>query len=399
MQSNIILHEKICLYCGKPLKKVKRGEHVVPKALGGTITIRNVCQNCNDNLLSPLDTELTSESPLKILVWDELGGASEYCWDYQQRFDLALEARPGKQVGTKYIHVVPWPQLILHEKEPVFVADCDEVMNFGHEYFERFMAYLRRARASLDPSGKSRSWHWQHVPVAPSLGRYPPRVFTRHTFRDLDERSAFICRYTGDVDRGWILWKLDNWRHSKRALKTGQSWGVTNPQFFCSYRLQYVLRALAKIGVNLLALYCKRTPVDCFTFRQAVDFILHGKAFGKGQLGGFIYNEDIMALGCPKGSHLFRLSHLPNGLWRLYCAFFGGRFGATVAFPGPNNEDWVMADIRTPLKSSDWEFTGHGVIAMPRMRVTLTDLANVMPSIPATNFQHEWRPMKQMEKE
>jgi hypothetical protein len=39
-----------CIYCGRDINKVADGEHIVPLAIGGTVTIRDVCKRnlvCN----------------------------------------------------------------------------------------------------------------------------------------------------------------------------------------------------------------------------------------------------------------------------------------------------------------------------------------------------------------
>ena len=99
MSSIILEARKMCIYCGSTIGKMKKGEHVVPEALGCRPTIKCVCQNCNEKVLSPLDRELISESPLKYVVWEELGRNSESCWDYHEEQDLALEAHPGPRQG------------------------------------------------------------------------------------------------------------------------------------------------------------------------------------------------------------------------------------------------------------------------------------------------------------
>jgi hypothetical protein len=41
-----------CIYCGEPIRKLKRGEHVIPEAIGGTRCLKTVCTTCNNEVLS-----------------------------------------------------------------------------------------------------------------------------------------------------------------------------------------------------------------------------------------------------------------------------------------------------------------------------------------------------------
>ena len=94
-------------------------------------------------------------------------------------------------------------------------------------------------------------------------------------------------------------------------------------------------------------------------------------------------NADVQQLHCPDKCHLFRLTW--DKQWYLDCAFFGGRIGATVVFPGPCRETWFRAEIITPLKSSDWSVTRSSIVLPRRMRVEWRDVAEVVPSVPIDN--------------
>ena len=48
-----------CIYCLGPVGKVKKGEHIIPHAIGGTLSLRTVCRKCNGSF-SEMDRELCS---------------------------------------------------------------------------------------------------------------------------------------------------------------------------------------------------------------------------------------------------------------------------------------------------------------------------------------------------
>src|SRR5688572_27781640 len=83
-----------CVYCGGPLKRIGKGEHVIQRSLGGRREfLRCVCGDCN-GAFSEIDKELASKSPLAILVQQEFGTAGALAWGYDSGHDIALEARP-----------------------------------------------------------------------------------------------------------------------------------------------------------------------------------------------------------------------------------------------------------------------------------------------------------------
>jgi 5-methylcytosine-specific restriction endonuclease McrA len=69
----IVEARHLCLYCGEPTNKGRKGEHIVPEAIGGALTLndvssRVVCQKCNSGVLSVLDKELCSRSYLSAIA-------------------------------------------------------------------------------------------------------------------------------------------------------------------------------------------------------------------------------------------------------------------------------------------------------------------------------------------
>ena len=136
-----------------------------------------------------------------------------------------------------------------------------------------------------------------------------------------------------------------------------------------------------KIGFNLIAAYCEKTPINKDTFHQAVRLIT-----GAGQINprlfdkfGFVKPEGIQVISHP-GTHSFRLVYAPGG-WMVYASFFGGRAGAYVALPGPNSEDWSCLDIIAPIGSKNWTVTRPSIIQPLRVEIEWGNSNAVAPSL------------------
>jgi len=376
----------LCVYCGKPVGPVRKGEHVVPKSLGCVVTVRCVCSDCN-NALSGVDKELVSQTPLAMIAAQELDASVDGFWDYNAEHDLALEARIVKELDAPVL----WPQVVLDDRGPMFWFDLAEARQLGRErYRKEFIELLTRARNTLRGGCKRPRWLWMPVAHPPRRGRFPPRVFTPHGYREWSNRIHFKCRYAESADQGRILWSLDNWRPFEGKLKGKEHWGGMEPEAQMSYNCGDVLRALVKIGLNLLVYVCGPTQVNRQTFSEAIAFARYDEGGGPSiDDCGFVWNTDVAQMECPPDAHKFRLTCDQN--WALDCAFFGGRMGATVAFPGPCAEQWSRVEIVAPLGSPDWTVETSPVILPRRMHVNWGDLPVIAPSLPAKNVEYRVR--------
>lgn len=374
------------MYCGSPVGRVRKGEHVVPESLGCVVTLRCVCSGCN-NAMSVIDKELVSKTPLGIIAAQELDTSTDGLWDYNAEHDLALEARIVKELDAPVL----WPQVVFDHRGPMFWFDLAEGRQVGEKRCMReFLGLVTRARNTLRGGYKRPRWLWTPVTHPPRRGRFPPRVFTPHGYRQWSNRIHFICRYVKPIDQNRILWSLDNWRPFDGRLKLKECWGGTDPEAQMSYNCRDVLRALAKIALNLLAHVCVRTPVNQEAFAEAIAFVRHDLGPGPSPHdAGFVWNTDVADMGCPADGHKFRLTHDRN--WAMDCAFFGGRIGATVAFPGPSAERWNRVEIVTPLGSPRWSVETSPVIVPRRMHVEWGDLSRIAPSLRIKNVEHRVR--------
>lgn len=378
-----------CIYCGGPVRRLKKGEHVIPEALGTTVTLKTVCTVCN-NAMSEIDKELVWESPIRLVSWEVLGGHCNDTLDFDARRNLALEARvlPG------YVSTVLWPQVVFEPKAPGFYADLMELKAVGLERFCKvFHGHLMRARRTLQDGSKRPRWLWHKRPKPPRQGQYPPRVFTRHTWDEFSDKMHFECRYVGSLDKGRLLHVLDNWRPFEGETFVQEDFGVVDPESFLSLRPRFILRALVKIGVNLLAHLCEKTAVDRTTFAKATAFARYDNVTGPDErTSGFVVNADIQALGCPPKAHKFRLTY-DEFSWHLLCSFFGGRIGAAVSFPGRSVETWRREEIVVPLYSNEWTVETSPILLLTRCRIEWTDVSRIVPSVrmvnPTVEIRHE----------
>jgi hypothetical protein len=385
MTANASARKAICIYCGGPVGRVKKGEHVIPDALGGSVKLKTVCNRCN-NAMSDIDKELVWESPIRLVSWEVLGNHSNDILEFNARRNLALEARvlPG------YVSPVLWPQVVFEPKAPGFFADLNEMKAVGPERYCRvFYAYLMQARRTLQDGSKRPQWLWHRRHKSPRRGLYPPRVFTRHTWDEFNDGMHFECWYVGSLDKNELLYKLDNWRPFEEKTYIQENWGVIDPESFLSYRPRLILRALVKIGINLLAHLCQKTIIGKATFPKATSYARYDNVNGPDEGAyGFVINDEIQTLGCPAKAHKFRLTY-DSSWWHMACSFFGGRIGAVVAFPGRNDEAWRRADIVVPLNSGDWTVTTSPIIVPTRFHAEWADTSRIIPSVPLVNLTVE----------
>jgi hypothetical protein len=212
-------------------------------------------------------------------------------------------------------------------------------------------------------------------------------VFTTRTISEIAKNirdQSFILRYVSAEDLRFALRSMSNLDIDGKSPfdRWTQLRGSHVPTITVYFDVGLTMRALMKIGVNLLAAYCTKTPVHCDTFRTAIRLIL-GKTQPDPQKhlagNGFVHAEDIQAIA-QTGCHSFRLLHM-GGQWMIYSSFFGGRIGSAVTFPGPNYEDWGTLDVVAPVHSKDWTVTRASLAWPLKMRVEWNTSALIAPSL------------------
>lgn len=382
-----------CLYCRNQGQRAK--EDIVPKAIGGSRTIDNVCQACNNGPLSSVDKELVSKSPLSIVAAQELGKTVEYTWDVDHSDgNVLLEGAPNASFDS----MIVWPQLVLTERGFQLRADAEDFFEFGSQraqkvFIEHLVETLHQYRMRTCSPKQSKIW-FERIEANTSGYAFPPRIFVRHPLSEIGPPITFQCRYKSERDRKALLKALFDLRPDTRFPRGEVLLGSYWPSVALFYEATDVLRALVKIGLNLLANLCRQTNVNSARFPHAVGFVT-------GQLGmketfmncaGFVKVSDIEFLQCPTRSHKFRLSfNDASSKWHLYCSFFGGRIGAKVYFPGPNRETWHTADVTVPIGSDQWIVEYPTILFQPRVEIVWGDLSEVVPSISIFNARAEIR--------
>jgi len=346
-----------CIFCG--LNKPGSREHVVQGALGGVDVLTDVCRDCN-TLLAVNDRVLTVESFLSIFVRRELSGVGPNSWDVDRiRDGLLVEARTTP--GTDSMTLVP--QLIFDGDERLMYCAADDITGLGQATFEdRFYTRLRRAYGHFrmhGPNARKRDHKGQDMlkfsPIERIRSGYrlPARICCNERVTDFgSDAIMFNLRYLTKGDRERVLDVLSRFDWSKRARKSKLQLGSEMPEFHIKFCLTHAIQAITKIGYNLLAFFCKSTPVNRTTFLRTVEWITeckHMREFGDERKFGFVKPDGVAQLACPPKSHKFRLTHDPTtNAWKMYASFFEGKAAAYVAFNGPNYESWATMDVVAP---------------------------------------------------
>ena len=394
---NALARPQICIYCGNNVRKVRRGkgEHIIPKIIGGALAIKNVCQSCN-NHFSDIDRELCCRSPLSIIASQELDAHIWQVWDVDHKSNnLLLEARPNWIAKS----LVLYPQMLFEKHRSYIQGDLEEINTFGNEDYDRVLIKTVLEAFRRYKSGQ-RGWlHFEHIELNKELSsnyRFPPRIFSRHSIREIANRliqrkqTSYVLRYVTDADRRIALNALDNWNPTIRrnTIETGR--GSYRPWMRCFYQMDKTLRALEKIAINILAHICQNTPVNKTSFEHIIKVIMGQRllTLQMWQRNGFVYPPDIDQIKCPNGGHSFRLLHT-SGEWHVVSSFFGGRICSFTVFPGPNDEAWCTANIQAPIGKRNWTITTSTILQPLHFHCGWKDMSKIIPSVEMVNTRSE----------
>lgn len=386
-----------CLYCGGAARRGGRGEHIVPEVIGGGLTIleacrqskvakRLVCSGCNNRVLSQLDTELCSRSPLAIIAMQEIAAHLWQIWAVDETDDNLLLEIKSDWANRSFFFL---PQMIFEKAGPTIRGEPSEMRQVGWETFQRILikAALRAFRRG--------QIHFENVELDEiffAKHRLAPRVFFNHTIQEVADSlskrkgATLILRYQSSRDKNHVLRTLANWKETGRFREFGIGKVSAPATIRSDYDLMKVTRALFKTALNLLAAFCPNTPVDRSCFGTAIRLVT-GETRMKPQLlgtNGFVYPADIASLKAPKSAHSFRIQH-DRGIWHFYFSFFGGRVGAVAMIPGPNNENWRRADIVAPLNSKQWTISTSQILCPTQVHIDWKDPMRIIPSAEISN--------------
>jgi HNH endonuclease len=382
-----------CMYCGELTKRGRRGEHVLPEAIGGALTLLDVsdnvvCTKCNTGFLSQLDKELCSRSFLSAVASQQIDAHLWQAWNVDHQSDnLLVEARPSWAPDGAMNSLVCYPQITLERSGRHVRGDPDEFHQFGGRDFAKVL--FKAARRCFDRYRycEKGALHFERIDAGVILDGYrlAPRVFTRHSIYEIARNvngQSFILRFCNEEDKRFALRSLSNLTDSPELTSSEHKPGSRRPTICYSFDVAMILRALIKLGLNLVAAYCRNTPVNCDSFAQAMR-IVRGEMQDTRRVmaaNGFVYAEDVEDIKAEGNDHAFRLVHM-NDTWHVYSCFFGGKIGSYVQFPGPSQEEWRSAHIVAPLRSKNWSFRPSPLLPAKTVRVSWQGSTHVTPSI------------------
>jgi len=156
------------MYCNAQVAKSKRGEHVVPESIGGALTLneisdKRVCNKCNGGVLSEIDRELCSRSPLSVVASQEIDAHVWQTWDVDHAAgNLLVEAKPRWE-GRVLSALIPYPQIVFERKGLVIRGDAEEVERFGFKEFEAVMRKAVRGVFYRFRAGSRRALHFERI--------------------------------------------------------------------------------------------------------------------------------------------------------------------------------------------------------------------------------------------
>ncbi len=385
--------KRICLYCGEPTRRGRKGERIVPKAIGGARTLnelpdRAVCPACNSGVLSQLDKELCSRSFLSAVASQEIDAHLWQAWDVDHGSrNLLVEARPSWAADETLNSLVCYPQITFEPNGPDVRGDYEEMLKFGRDDFARVLFRAVRHCFGRHRSGERGALHFERVrsDVVHAGYRLAPRVFAPRSIFEVAanvRKQSFVLRYVSEEDRQFVLQSLPNLPDRPPYKEWTHTLGSRQPTICLFFDVGDTMRALMKLGLNLVAACCPNTPVNRDSFGTAIRVIL-GET---GQVpprvfrtNGFVHAEDVQAIKAPGNAHSFRLVHTGRE-WHVYSSFFGGKVGSHVLVPGPNREGWRCADIVAPLWSKDWAVRTSPVLPSMDVRVEWRDGRVIAPS-------------------
>jgi hypothetical protein len=392
------------MYCGRPTKRGRKGEHIVPEAIGGgrtlndlkgdAVTDRVVCPDCNSGILSTLDRELCSRSFLSAVASQHLGAEIWQTWDVDHSArNLLVEAKPVWAGDGELLGLSCYPQITFEREGAVARGDYLEFMRFGREDFTPVLYKAARNCFGRYRSGEQRAIHFERVrsDVIHSGYRLPPRLYAPRTIDAVAANSrsqSFVLRFDTEADKHFALEKLQTIGDGRSLRSQSGTAGSHHPTISFFFDVGDTVRALVKLGLNLVAAYCPNTPVNRDAFPWAIRTVMVHEELPRRVLkaNGFVPASDVQSIRAENNAHSFRLAH-DGESWHVVSSFFGGKIGTYALIPGPNREAWCCADIVAPLHSKVWEVRTSRIFQAMRVRVGWRNENILTPTFKLQNVQ------------
>jgi hypothetical protein len=130
------------IYCDGAVEKRGRGEHIVPKTIGGAVYLsdvsdKRVCTKCNNGVLSDVDRELCSRSFLSGVASQEIDAHLWQVWDIDHSSNnLLIDALAQWNADHSPKGLICFPQITFEKHGPDFRVDSEEGQKFGLDNFE-----------------------------------------------------------------------------------------------------------------------------------------------------------------------------------------------------------------------------------------------------------------------
>ena len=253
----------LCLYCGDPVKGVRKGEHVVPEAIGGTETLTNVCGQCNNDF-SNLDRELCSHSVLSLVAARELHRQISQSWDVlEDDGNLFLEGQPLLNRSRDAVSFVTYPQLLFLPTGHQFRGDLEQLQQFGTE--KTHTLFYRRLRKAFWENEKRLKpgiffTKVNEFPDDIDPKGYPPRVFVRGTVEQACTNKTIELRYLNDHDKRFALYQLEKLNGTESLPKISTYWGSYKPRFRFSSDLLKTIEHSKRLPLICLSIAAQTLP-------------------------------------------------------------------------------------------------------------------------------------------
>jgi hypothetical protein len=378
-----------CLYCEEPVAGVSRGEHVVPDSIGGTLTILNVCRSCNNGVLSDIDKELVSRSPLAMIAAREIGNSIGLLFDVDHsENELLLDAR----LPTPSSSPTLYPQIVFEDSGPKIRGDLEELTPLGGDIFARSLLHAAKDRLISDASVSNpnrRRLVQRNLRFCPGPYRYPPRIIATRPISRFDDRMKMELRYISDSDRAFAVEQLEALDPDMSFGKAASQLGSPLPLVRSSFELVAAMRGVTKISLNMLEWIEQLVSSKRDQFLDTIQFVRFGTSHPiDRKQNGFVRAVTLALLECPANCHKFRFTFgAKESAWRVYAGFFGGKVGVTICIPGAAPKSWVTADVTVPINSPDWVVTRSPLMLPLLVEVNNDDISQIIPSAEILNPQ------------
>lgn len=341
---------KKCLYCERTGCKMS-DEHLIPEGLGGrTVLEKAVCKECNNGVLSELDNELITQSPLSLIAYRELQSGLRRTWDVDHRSGNVLISAAPIIDERGFMAMWVWPQLILDSEQLSMRANLDELRAFGNDAFN--ITLIKTAKRTFERYKRGEKciiFEKEDPDQIPVGHKFPPRLFAKKKITDFQKEMKMIIGFTTNDDKKRLLNAIDrispDFRFSNSEAMSGSTEPIIQRQMFP----EMIVRALTKIMLNVMAHVCERTPIDRANFGLSIDYVR--EVIGpkpRTPPFGFIPPHEATSIHHPMKGHAIKIVY-GNGRWTALFSFFGGELAAIVQLPGLSSEDWCVLDVQMDI--------------------------------------------------